>query len=69
MALPVVARCERCGREFVDIGKNSKMIDAYPTPANRPWRDRDSKPCGGRIVFVYSDTVAARGGPGHRDGG
>lgn len=56
--MPVVARCERCGREFVTLGGSDR--DGFPPLGWRPaggwtrWRgdgvDETAPICGGHIV-------------------
>lgn len=58
--LPVVARCTKCGREFVTLGGSD--IDAYPPQGWQPpggwgkWRgeagDDIAPVCGGAIIPV-----------------
>lgn len=51
--LPVVARCLKCGREFVTLpAKPRPWRDAYLPLGTRP-RDRDTtEVCGGEIVVI-----------------
>lgn len=57
--LPVVAVCERCGREFVWMRPDDDLVDHYPTWA----------PCGGRVVLTDTGHAAiAEARKGMRDG-
>lgn len=45
-----VARCEKCGREFVTMPQKKDATDPFLPRGAR--RDSDSKECGGRIVPI-----------------
>lgn len=46
--LPSIARCDKCGREFVEL-RSDIPTDRYPD--RRHWRE-DQTPCGGIIVPI-----------------
>lgn len=68
--LPVVARCTKCGRDFVLLGNSDR--DAYPPLGWRPkgwprWRgngvDETAPVCGGWIMPISRpDTAPSREG-------
>lgn len=52
MAMPVICRCEKCGREFVTLPKTWPATDSYP-PADVHYRAKDlptNDVCGGQLV-------------------
>jgi hypothetical protein len=54
MSLPIIARCEKCGRGFVWLPKQFDGIDHYPLQRVRMPRGPDApRPeCGGRVRMV-----------------
>lgn len=54
MTLPVVAKCQKCGRDFVTLPKEPAARD--PWPDQREWQRtptserKDLPPCGGAII-------------------
>ena len=52
--MEIVARCEKCGREFVSLPR-ANMRDPFH-PADKKLRVKDlhrTKPCGGRLIPVH----------------
>lgn len=50
--LPIVARCKKCGREFVALPQPWPTQDFY-LPMCTPWNlAENTPPCGGEIVPV-----------------
>jgi hypothetical protein len=59
--LPIVARCRKCGREFVRINPKSDLIDRYlPHGMSRQERlAKGNQKCGGTIELLETANPAA----------
>lgn len=55
--MKIIARCEKCGREFVTVNPNGDMIDHY-LPQDKPLPPlAERKECGGKIVMRNDERV------------
>lgn len=58
MALTVLARCKKCGREFVLLPA-AGMTDGYPPPDMNPRTDYPTdRVCGGELELTAAGRVA-----------
>lgn len=53
----VIARCKKCGREFVYVNPETELVDRY-VPLGTPTRFlHETEPCGGEIEMISSNAT------------
>lgn len=60
MGCTTVARCTKCGREFVAFPKDGDMIDPYIPQGTRTNDIPTTSPCRGKVVMVVPDEALVK---------